>query len=64
MFRMYTKFLEIEKKKINNLMENWSKSFNWQLTEKMWATYKHLQGEQPKQSKSKWNQWDFTFHLD
>ena len=35
MFRMYTKFLEIEKKKINNLMEKWSKDFNWQLTEKM-----------------------------
>lgn len=35
MFRMYTKFLEIEKKKINNLIENWSKDFNWQLTEKI-----------------------------
>ena len=35
MFRIYTKFLEIEKKKINNLIENWSKDFNWQLTEKI-----------------------------
>ena len=35
MFRIYTKFLEIEKKKINNLIDNWSKDFNWQLTEKI-----------------------------
>ena len=35
MIRIYTKFLEIEKKKINNLIENWSKDFNWQLTEEI-----------------------------
>lgn len=35
MFRIHTKFLEIEKKKRNNLIENWSKDFNWQLTEKI-----------------------------
>ena len=35
MFRIYTKFLEIEKKKINNLIDNWAKDFNWQLTEKI-----------------------------
>ena len=32
MFRIYTKFLEIEKKNLNILIENWCKDYNLQLT--------------------------------
>lgn len=51
MFRIYTKFLEIEKKKINNLIENWSKDFTGNSQKKFeWPT-NIWKGEQPKQSK-------------
>lgn len=43
MFRINTEFLEIDKKKINNLVKKWSKELNKHVTEETQILYKLLQ---------------------